>query len=128
MFETETIVSGPVFDGRAFALMEAGVQVIQDTVAQAGVNMIQQRLPEVLQHPTGYYASMVHTEQAAADRIITDTPVVYGPWLEGVGSRNSPVTRFAGYHTFRQVTQQLDAAATPLAAAALAPFVVAANA
>jgi hypothetical protein len=32
---------------------------------------------------------------------------VYGPWLEGVGSRNFPVTRFRGYHAFRVAAQEL---------------------
>jgi hypothetical protein len=31
---------------------------------------------------------------------------VYGPWLEGVGSRNN-TTRFKGYHAFRNAAQAL---------------------
>jgi len=37
---------------------------------------------------------------------IIDNPVVYGPWLEGVGSRNQ-TTRFKGYSMFRRTTQWL---------------------
>ena len=32
---------------------------------------------------------------------------VYGPWLEGVGSRNA-TTRFKGYWAFRKATSALD--------------------
>src|SRR3546814_20243239 len=31
----------------------------------------------------------------------------YGPWLEGVGSRNN-TTRFKGYHAFRKAADALD--------------------
>jgi hypothetical protein len=47
--------------------------------------------------------------------VVTDTPVVYGPWLEGVGSRNAPTTRFPGYHTFQLVSQKIDGEAGSLA-------------
>jgi hypothetical protein len=39
--------------------------------------------------------------------MLTDGGVVYGPWLEGVSSRNNS-SRFKGYHTFRMVLQEMD--------------------
>lgn len=33
------------------------------------------------------------------------TNIIYGYWLEGVGSRNAPKTRFAGYHMWRLTAQ-----------------------
>jgi hypothetical protein len=79
-------------------------------------------------HP-GLYESSIHTERSVVDHlIITDTPVVYGPWLEGVGSRNYPVTRFAGYHTFRRVSQLLDSMAEVKADSELTPYVERLNA
>jgi hypothetical protein len=33
------------------------------------------------------------------------TDIIYGYWLEGVGSRNAPKTRFAGYHMWRLTAQ-----------------------
>jgi hypothetical protein len=39
---------------------------------------------------------------------VHDDGVIYGPWLEGTGSRNAPVTRFPGYGSFRRASQQLD--------------------
>jgi len=39
--------------------------------------------------------------------LITDGGVVYGPWLEGISSRNM-TTRFKGYMTFRKTSQELE--------------------
>jgi hypothetical protein len=46
--------------------------------------------------------------------VVQDGGVIYGPWLEGVGSRNR-TTRFKGYFTFRRTTAQLNVRATPIA-------------
>ena len=86
----------------------------QDAIAKEAENRIHARLGEVLKQPTGYYEGHIHTDRAVTDLAVTDTPVVYGPWLEGVGSRNK-TTRFKGYGTFRRVAQQLDADAGVLA-------------
>jgi hypothetical protein len=39
--------------------------------------------------------------------IVHDSNAIYGPWLEGTGSRNQ-TTRFKGYAMFRRTTQQLE--------------------
>jgi hypothetical protein len=60
--------------------------------------------------PTGYYESRVHISNSMGGLEIGDggqAGPVYGPWLEGVGSRNV-TTRFKGYHTFRKVTTMLE--------------------
>lgn len=82
------------------------VTQINETLAQEGVNRIKARLGHVLQHPTGYYRSRIRVDKRSTYRGITDGGVIYGGWLEGVSSRNR-TTRFKGYHTFREVTQQL---------------------
>ena len=66
--------------------------------------------------PTGNWMRSIRTRQsreAASGRftsgyMVHDSGLVYGPWLEGVGSRNAPVTRFKGYSMFRKVAQQLE--------------------
>lgn len=59
--------------------------------------------------PTGNWANHVRVNAVAGGLAqVTDSGIVYGPWLEGVGSRNYPVTRFKGYHTFRKVTQEIE--------------------
>ena len=107
--------SGPLFDGRADAALRRYLDVMPDDVAQKGIDMIHVRLAGVLRHDTGRYTAHVHKEKQLDDLVITDTPVVYGPWLEGTGSRNSPRTRFKGYHTFRLIRQMLDTQAGDIA-------------
>lgn len=77
-------------------------------VAEEGKNRVLRRLGTVLQHPTGYYESQIQTEKVLGNWEVNDSRrVVYGPWLEGTGSRNA-TTRFKGYRTFRLVKQELD--------------------
>ena len=44
-----------------------------------------------------------------------DTGIIYGYWLEGIGSRNFPKTRFRGYRMWRDATQQIQAEAEKIA-------------
>ncbi len=63
--------------------------------------------------PTGEWLRSVKTRVSAAigglkAYEVHDSDIVYGPWLEGVGSRNFPVTSFKGYSMFRKVAQQIE--------------------
>lgn len=59
--------------------------------------------------PTGRWARSIQITAAVGGLAqVSDSGLVYGPWLEGVGSRNYPVTRFKGYSTFRKVRQQIE--------------------
>lgn len=80
---------------------------INDAIAQEGVDRVLTVLGNVLQNPTGYYESKIAVERRSVYRGVTDNNVIYGGYLEGVSSLNKR-TRFKGYHTFRQVKQQLD--------------------
>jgi hypothetical protein len=99
--------SGPIFDGTADRVIGVFLEVASQSVAKEGVNRIQARLGQVLKHPTGHYRSQITTDTRESNSIITDSGVVYGPWLEGVGSRNQS-TKFKGYSTFRKVCQELN--------------------
>jgi hypothetical protein len=98
---TET---GPFFDGRAQAAVGAFAGESEELLAREGRDLVLVELASVLQNPTGYYESKVRAD----DDRVTDDNVVYGPWLEGTGSRND-TTRFKGYATFRRVGQRLQA-------------------
>lgn len=111
----DVITSGPLFDGRADAIMDRYIEQSRQDIAQEGVNRIHAHLEEVLKHNSGIYEAHIHTERQADDLVITDTPIVYGPWLEGTGSRNFPRTRFPGYRTFRLISQRLEAEAGEIA-------------
>lgn len=99
---------GPLFDGRLEEAIRRGCEDAADSIAQTGHDEVEAYLGTHLRHPTGYYESQVRVDRQQDDRVLTDGGVVYGPWLEGVGSRNFPRTRFRGYRTFRTVTQTLD--------------------
>lgn len=96
---------------------EAGAraELVEHKVAERGRQLVKERLHRVLQHPTGYYESQIATERTGVSWRVTDSDVIYGPWLEGIGSRNFPVTRFPGYFTFRSVTEQLQHEAPAIA-------------
>ncbi len=65
--------------------------------------------------PTGEWLRSIKTRQSrgATGRFqsgwaVHDSGIVYGPWLEGLGSRNFPVTKFKGYSMFRKVAQEIE--------------------
>lgn len=105
--DTKIRKKGPIFENPT-ARIEVFLGVAEERVAQEGKNMVLQRLEVVLRNPTGYYESRIQTERVGEVWEVNDTRrVLYGPWLEGTGSRNSS-TRFKGYRTFRTVRQELD--------------------
>ena len=106
-FDVDVDRNGPIFDGRASVAMTQFVRAAEDEIAQVGVNMVREQLGRVLQHPTGYYESQIQTDRSSGGTAVTDGGVIYGPWLEGVGSRNQ-TTRFKGYFTFRKIGQRVD--------------------
>ena len=114
---------GPVFDGRAAHDVTLFLEAAVKAVAEEGEKDVKGRLQGSLRHPTGYYVSNVSVDpRGRTDRVINDSGVIYGPWLEGTGSRNA-TTRFKGYHSFRKATQQLDAKARGIAYRVLDTYV-----
>lgn len=63
-------------------------------------------------HPDRYTVSGHARRMVAGDVVdsfhglVSWNKLIYGPWLEGVGSRNT-TTRFKGYFIFRQATTKL---------------------
>lgn len=124
MFEVHVSVDahGPVFDGRALIALDDYADAAVDAVAEQGFRDIHFTLERVLKHPTGYYQSQIRDRDLGAAHVLYDNRVIYGPWLEGVGSRNSPVTKFEGYFTFRRVAQHLARKAPAIAERVLPRF------
>lgn len=115
-FDLHIEVSGPVYDGRADIALNSYVDDLHRTVAAEGERLVGLELIRVLRHPTGYYESRItHNRVSDSASRVHDSKVIYGPWLEGIGSRNFPATRFRGYATFRRMTQQLARRALPVA-------------
>lgn len=113
--------SGPLFDGRADAAASDASEEIERAVSILGASMVRSNLSKVLRVQTPYYRLQVEAQQAPPGWKITDQGVIYGPWLEGTGSRNR-TTRFKGYATFRRTAQQINARAKIIGDSVVARF------
>jgi hypothetical protein len=128
MYRIDVDLSGPVFNGLAEHqvgefLEEAVWEIAKEGRGDLGVQFI-----KVFKEPTGYYESQVEAvRQPGPVVVIHDNMVVYGPWLEGTGSRNYPVTRFRGYHSFRIVANELQGKAVDIAERHLPTFLARMN-
>ncbi len=109
MSETVT-TSGPIFDGRADLALGQACRESERRIAILGASMVRTFLNRVLRVQTPFYRMQVEAEPEAPGWKIWDQDVIYGPWLEGTGSRNR-TTRFKGYFTFRTIAAQLQARA-----------------
>lgn len=108
--------SGPLFDGSDRGVF-ADIRVeVEKALATEGLQLVQANLHSNLRHPTGTYQSHVVVDRVQDAYMVTDHGVVYGPWLEGTGSRNK-TTRFKGYQSFRKARQTLERRAGDIAQA-----------
>jgi hypothetical protein len=98
---------GPLFDGRAQAAVGAFLDEAKQEVGNQGLSDVHHNLNTSIRHPTPYYETQILVERQANDVVVHDRGIVYGPWLEGVGSRNR-TTRFKGYFSFRRAKQGLE--------------------
>lgn len=103
--DVSTSTRGPMFDGRARRAANEYVNRLERQLAEEGLNILRGEMRAVFRNPTGYYESRCTVEDG---RHITDSRVVYGPWLAGVGSRNFPITRFKGYDHWIKTRHQLN--------------------
>lgn len=116
MSSIDVRATGPIFDGRAERAAERACDDARETIAAFAEEHALALMAAAFRNPTGYYESRVITERVSGDTSrVHDQGVVYGPWLEGVGSRNSPVTRFPGYFHWRRTKQATQAAAPAIA-------------
>lgn len=115
----DVIISGPFFDDRNDAARRQLEDDGLNRLGGQGVADVHQNLDTSIRHPTPYYETQIGTLRDGDTQLVHDNDVIYGPWLEGVGSRNAPVTRFAGYGSFRRAAQELESQALGV----LAPLV-----
>lgn len=115
MGDVEVNVSGPLFDGRAAEAVRDFCEAAKDDIAQQGRADWMRELNANLRHPTPRYELQINVRTEGNARVVNDRRSVYGPWLEGTGSRNSPVTRFPGYRSADTATADLKEQATGLA-------------
>ncbi|MDX3515881.1 hypothetical protein PV755_44490 [Streptomyces caniscabiei] len=101
-----TEARGPMFDGRAVRVLNQYVDHLERRLAKDGLEILRGEMHRVFRNPTGYYESRC---KVVDGNTITDSRVVYGPWLAGIGSRNFPVTKFKGYDHWTVTRAQLNA-------------------
>ena len=83
---------------------------IEKDVAQLGHSLWKTNMITAFRHPTPYYwtRTEVRKNPEGDGLSIWDNYIIYGPWLEGLGSRNSPKTRFPGYASMRRAAGVLE--------------------
>lgn len=100
--------TGPFQDGRFQRAAHDYSDAVQYAIALHGRDLVDRRLNQVLKTQTPYYRLQIDVRRHRGGYEVWDKGVVYGPWLEGTGSRNAPVTRFRGYQTFRRTKPLVD--------------------
>lgn len=106
---------GPFFTAAApAAIKDAMSDTVRELVAE-GESRVQLQLYPGHGLITGHYRRSIHGEVLGPfSGTVHDSLVVYGPWLEGVSSRNER-SRFKGYAMFRNAFQQLQRIAQDVA-------------
>ena len=125
--QLKTELKGPIFKtvvGRT--IRKAGEDAVKELV-ERGEQLLHEKLrrgPAGLfkstaearrgQASTGNYLRNIEGTAENLSGLIHDNEVLYGPWLEGTGSRNSPRSSFKGYSSFRKTAQQLEKEASKI--------------
>jgi hypothetical protein len=99
-------LSGPLFDGRATAALDDYTEWAHAEVGQQALADWQSNMDSAFQYPTGYYESTVRLDSDEYGTTAHDTGLIYNYWLEGIGRRNAPRTRFEGYHSASRAAEQ----------------------
>ena len=98
------LTSGPLFTRGSGPVREAGKNIVADLV-EKGEREVKLQLFPGHGLVTGNYRRSINGEIVRdLNGLVHDSNVVYGPWLEGVSSRNQR-SRFKGYHMFRNARQ-----------------------
>lgn len=104
-----TATEGALFTTQAHRLFEDYEADLEEEGAEWALGHIRNTFHSHFKQPTGYYESHVRISNSTHGLRVEDggnNGPVYGPWLEGVGSRNN-TTRFKGYHAFRNAAHAL---------------------
>ena len=116
---TSVETKGPIFRGTAPQALKNAMELAVKELIQDGESILAQKLRPApqgvyegslvggtrVQTTTGNYRRNVSSRINNLNGLITDGGVVYGPWLEGVSTKNN--RRFPGYLSFRKTGQEL---------------------
>ena len=98
--------SGPLLTGSPGAVVRAMVDEVLSEIADQASADVHNNLDLMIRHPTPYYETQIRRFKRGRVQLVGDRGVIYGPWLEGTGSRNR-TTRFKGYASFRLAVQDV---------------------
>jgi hypothetical protein len=146
-------ISGPIWEGRAPGIIRRYRDHLLDALGDEAIGRIRAYLPTQYMYlghnggtpfrnpvppDAGRLEASIHSYREAPElAIVTDDPIIYGPWIEGIAIGNtffwpgrvraglSP--RFPGYHTFRIITGQLVVESGVIADREIQPFIVELN-
>jgi hypothetical protein len=109
----EIRTDGPILTGTAGPIVTQMLEEAQREVAAQASADVHGFMNATFKNPTPYYETQVNIAQRGRDLVVNDRGIVYGPWLEGVGSRNK-TSRFKGYANWRRAFQGLGPKVQPL--------------
>lgn len=108
MPEISVSIHGPLLKGKGPDEVRTALSKAITDLATEGQMKVREQLYVGHGRVTGHYRGSIHGELTdSMHGRIHDSGVVYGPWLEGVGSRNEK-SRFKGYWMFRNAKQYLE--------------------
>lgn len=111
LLRIRTRTQGALFTTEAHRLFEEFEDDLEEEGAEWALDHIKRTFHTSFKEPTGSYESHVRIHGTPSGQEVWDGGAAgpaYGPWLEGVGSRND-TTRFKGYHAFRKAAAALEA-------------------
>jgi hypothetical protein len=99
-------VHGPISDHRMEHDFQAYEHDVAEALAEDAERIWVRNLQGSIRHPTPYYWTRIDTREVTSTRYqVHDHDIVYGPWLEGTGSRNAPDSIFPGYHALARAKE-----------------------
>lgn len=104
--------TGPFFDGAA-GIIDAYVGEVERVLGERALDLVDANLEGSIRVNRHVYTSNIRLTQQDLGTVVDDgwgetNDLPYGKWLEGIGSRNAPVTRFEGYQSFERAAASLE--------------------
>lgn len=114
--------SGPVFNGTAAREMKRTANQWTESLAKTGAADIRTTQNNTFRTQTPHARLQTEAAAEAPGWKIWDKDLVYGPWLEGTGSRNR-TSRFKGYGIWRAAAARIQQRAVNIGQPIIAKFV-----
>lgn len=91
-------VQGPISSGQMTRDAAMYSHDVAEKLAEEAKDEWVDNLQGSIRNPTPYYWTRIAVRPITSTRYeVHDHDIVYGPWLEGTGSRNAPNSIFPGY-------------------------------